>query len=145
MLGFGYHTLYNWRRARRIPDYAYQNSMNLLALQEIALLEPGATMDDAVGIARQRLEQALSTIPEPRQRKTASPRRVAEARRSGRMTEERAWEAVRMHNQGRTNDQIADHLGCSMRTVQKMLKSVLGSYQPVRLGRPPRSRERELA
>ena len=146
LLGFKHGTLHKWRSWRKIPEDAYQNASNILALQEIAFLDPEtATVEDAKAIAATRLTDALLDTPEPKARKVPAARRDHAQRRCPRTTEDDAWKAVTLRAQGYRSDQIADELGCSMRTVQKLLKSVLGDYQPVGVGRPAKTKERELA
>ena len=149
LLGFKHATLHKWRSWKKIPEDVYQNANNLLALQEIAFLDPAAaTVEDARAIARSRLTDALQDIPEPKTRKKPGPRACHSPRRFRRTTDDDAWHAAKLRAEGLRTDQIADRMGCSMRTVQKLLKSVLGAYQPVGVGRPPKaasaSKQREL-
>jgi micrococcal nuclease len=72
LLGMRQGTIFKWRNWRKLPDDAYQNVSNLLALQEIAFLPDTATAEDARDIARRRLSDALAPLPVP---KTPKPRR----------------------------------------------------------------------
>lgn len=128
LLGMREGTIFKWRRWRKLPEDAYQNVSNLLALQEIAFLDPAsATVEDARKIARARLTEALAPLPAPRIPKEPRPRAPSTEPRFRRTTDDDAWHAVNLHSRGLQPVDIADAMGCSLRTVQRLLARVLGN------------------
>lgn len=147
LLGFKHGTLHKWRSWKKIPEDAFQNASNLLALQRIAFLDPEtASVEDARSIARERLTDALRDMPAPKERTPPKPRSSHNQRRCSPLADDMVWRAVQLRSEGKPTAEIADDLGCSMRTVQKHLKSVLGDYQPLGVGRPPKAaKQKEIA
>jgi hypothetical protein len=140
LLGVGERTLVSWKTFRKVPEDAYQNASNLLALQEIAQLSgTGADLEDACAIARRRLTDALAGLEPPPARRSA-PSRPAHGPAANPPTrspdpyvrpyrwtsEEETWQAVHLHNQGLHVTAIARELKRDPKTIRRMLASVLG-------------------
>lgn len=127
LLGMKDGTVRNWRSWRKLPNNAFQNASNILALQEIALLDaPGATLEDAKAIARARLVDALSDMPEPKASALPADIVVDIPPPRGEVHEQNVQAVLTYHAEGLAPVDIAAKTGLHFRTVTRMLKDHLG-------------------
>ena len=126
LLGMRKGTIFKWRSWRKLPDDGFQNVSNLLALQQIAFLPDTATVADARDIARDRLTESLDTLPPPRMPRSPRPRAPSTAPRFRHTNDDDAWHAANLYASGLCPVDIAIDMGCSLRTVQRLLARVLG-------------------
>ena len=127
LLGMRQGTIFKWRSWRKLPEDAFQNVNNLVALQQVAFLPDSATAEDARNIARRRLSEALAPLPAPKTPKSPRPRAPATDPKFRRTTDDDAWYAANLYAGGLSPVDIAEDMGCSLRTVQRLLARVLGN------------------
>jgi AraC-like DNA-binding protein len=118
LLGRTRSPITQWKSWKRVPENVYQNAQNLLALQQIALLPPDASLDQARSIASSRLSDALSG--------TCACLPSRPSRWPLQQNEDKTWRALELYGQGWLLVDIAREIESHPDSVSRMIRRVTG-------------------
>jgi hypothetical protein len=125
LMGITRNTIFKWRSWKRLPEYAYQNARNILALHQIATLGgDAASLEQARTIARERLTEALAgverIVPPRARRYRYISKPYPKTPRA--FTPEETARALNLHGQGCRPSDIGKVLDRDPCVIRRLLK-----------------------